>query len=49
MSWPQRVAGEANASDRIVVEAVVMFSFPKTFLLVQPELSAEYTILCHLP
>jgi len=34
MSWPQRVAGEARASDRTLVDAVVMFSFPANFVVI---------------
>jgi hypothetical protein len=45
MSWPQRVAGEAMASERTAVDAVVMCSFPTIFLFVHPGLSAEFTIL----
>jgi hypothetical protein len=44
MSWPHRVEGEAIASERMAVDAVVMFSFPKG-VFVEPELSVEFTIL----
>ena len=33
MSWPQRVAGDAKASDRMAVDAVVMFLPPLSSLL----------------
>jgi hypothetical protein len=32
MSWPQRVAGDAKASDRMAVDAVVIFSSPQSFV-----------------
>src|ERR1700745_2115021 len=44
MSWPQRVAGDAKASDRMAVDAVVM-CLPQEFCLLLAEL--DYTPICN--
>src|ERR1700751_2102445 len=44
MSWPQRVAGDAKASDRMAVDAVVMF-LPLEFCLLLAEL--DYPPICN--